>query len=80
MTGSEYAGSHEGRMHLVNAIEKLGLQVPTATLPHSLTGLLSIDHVAVPQEWTVVDSVRIDASHEGKRLSDHDAYLVEVAL
>jgi hypothetical protein len=30
------------------AVEKLGLQVPTADLPHRLDGHLSIGHIAVP--------------------------------
>jgi hypothetical protein len=50
--------------------------VPTAELPHRLDGLLSIDHVAVPTTWTLRDVVRLDA--EG--LSDHDAYVVDVAV
>jgi len=39
--------------------------------------LLSIDHVAVPAGVAAV-AARIDVTHEGRRLSDHDAYVVEV--
>ena len=53
--------------------------VPTAKLPHPIAGLLSIDHVAVP-EGTAATARRVEATHEGKRLSDHDAYVVETDL
>lgn len=53
--------------------------VPTAELPHPIEGLLSIDHVAVP-EGTSATARRVEATHEGNRLSDHDAYVVDTDL
>jgi hypothetical protein len=75
LSGSESAGSKGGRTHVLRALEKLGLQVPTAELPHLLEGRLSIDHIAVARERRVVGAERIS----GVGLSDHDCYVVELA-
>ena len=77
LSGREYAGSLGGRTVVHDAVDQLGLAVPTADLPHAIDGLLSIDHVAVPR-GTAASASRIAAEHDGKRLSDHDAYVVEV--
>ena len=77
LSGREYAGSQGGRTVVLDAVDQLGLAVPTADLPHSIDDLLSIDHVAVPR-GTATSALRITAEHDGKRLSDHDAYVVEV--
>ncbi|SOC50294.1 hypothetical protein SAMN05660748_3040 [Blastococcus aggregatus] len=74
LSGREYAGTKGGRKHLLGAVDELGLQVPTASLPHRIEGLLSIDHVAVPGSWAVARTERLDASG----LSDHDGYVVDV--
>jgi len=63
-----------GRNHLLEAIKKLGLNVPTTELLHRGDYCNAIDHIGVPQAWKVESVKRIDA--EG--LSDHDAYVVEV--
>jgi len=69
-----------GRRSLLEAVARLGLQVPTATQPHQIHDLLSIDHIAIPAAWGVADVQRHPAFHDGKRLSDHDAYAVEVQV
>lgn len=79
LTGKEYAGSIGGRQAVLAALESVSLDATTAGLPHRIDGLFTIDHLAVPaglssRAW------RIDATHECKRLSDHDAYVVEVDL
>ncbi|NYE35632.1 hypothetical protein F4692_000736 [Nocardioides cavernae] len=76
LSGREVAGSKAGRASLLEAIPTLGLDVPTADLPHAADGLLSIDHVAVPA-GRGSDAHRVAAEADGKRLSDHDAYVVE---
>jgi hypothetical protein len=76
--GPEYAGSRGGRVHVETAVSQLGLKVPTDRLPHRIEGLLSIDHVAVPTDTVVQDAARVVAATDGKRLSDHDAYVVTV--
>lgn len=70
--GREYAGSKAGRADILSAVERLGLQVPTAAVPHKLAGLLTIDHIAVPTNWVVESAERVPAGV----LSDHDAYVV----
>ncbi|MCZ2839932.1 endonuclease/exonuclease/phosphatase family protein [Modestobacter sp. VKM Ac-2985] len=72
--GPEWAGSKGGRAHVVAAVERLGLYVPTAGLPHRLEGHLSIDHIAVPHRCRVVAVERRTAVG----LSDHDCYVIDV--
>ncbi|WP_210438800.1 endonuclease/exonuclease/phosphatase family protein [Nocardioides xinjiangensis] len=76
LTGREHAGSAGGRAAISRAVAELGLTVPTAELPHALDGLLSIDHVALPA-GTAATARRVVAEHDGRRLSDHDAYVVD---
>jgi endonuclease/exonuclease/phosphatase family metal-dependent hydrolase len=79
LTGKEYAGSAGGRAAIAGALDELDLVVPTTELPHRIDGLLSIDHVAVPKE-IAGEPTRVVAAKGDKRLSDHDAYVVEVDL
>jgi endonuclease/exonuclease/phosphatase family metal-dependent hydrolase len=76
LSGKEHAGSLGGRLEILRALDELGMTAPTADLPDPIEGLLSIDHVAVPKGTRTAAS-RIVAEHDGKRLSDHDAYVVE---
>lgn len=71
-------GSRSGRQVITELVGALGLQVPTATLPHRIDGLQSIDHIAVPGDWRVHGADRVVAVVEGKPLSDHDLYVVDV--
>ena len=61
-------------------VSDLHLQVPTTRLPHATLGLLSIDHIAVPEAWRVTNARRVTAIADGKRLSDHDAYIVDLQV
>lgn len=79
MAGREFAGSVAGRRVLCDAVERLGLQVPTSALPHQIDGLLSIDHIAVPTSWVVASAERHRAFAGTTRISDHDAYVVGVS-
>ena len=74
LSGPERAGSRAGRLDLLALLDTLGLCVPTAGLSHHLAGLLSIDHVAV--RGGAEDAQRVVATNDGKRLSDHDFYVV----
>jgi hypothetical protein len=78
LSGQESTGSQEGRRHILDVVDRLGLQVPTATCPHRIEGLLSIDHIAIPAEWTVVGVEHFSACYDGVRISDHDAYVIDV--
>ena len=77
LVGREYAGSAAGRRHLLAALRELRIDAPTATAPHQIEGLLSIDHVAVPI-GAQAPVEHHSALVAGGRLSDHDAYVVEV--
>ena len=74
LIGREHAGSMGGRTHVLEAIKKLGLNVPTTGLSHRGNYCHAIDHIGVPLSWRVESAIRIDADG----LSDHDAYVVEV--
>lgn len=77
LEGREYAGSKAGRAHLLNVVTRLRLSVATADLPHPIEGLLSIDHIATPLDLPV-RAEHVIATADGRRLSDHDAYVVEL--
>ena len=66
-----------GRGHVLEAVARFDLCVPTAVLAHPIDGLRSIDHIGVPKHVAVNRVERITAKVHG--LSDHDAYVVEVA-
>lgn len=80
LSGREWAGSTAGRRHLLAALERLTLQVPTALAAHQLEGLLSIDHIAVPESWAVNAVDRHRAFVDNDRISDHDAYAIDVSI
>jgi hypothetical protein len=71
LVGAEYAGSLAGRRHILDFLQRRGLIAATATLPHRMAGLATIDHIAVPGGPT--SAIRFAA--EG--LSDHDGYVVK---
>lgn len=78
LQGREWAGSNGGREFIAKALVELDLQVPTAGLGHPIDGLLSIDHIAVAQSASVTQVEHVPATREGARLSDHDAYVVQL--
>lgn len=78
LLGPEWAGSLAGRRAVLALLEERGLQVPTAELPHPLGELRSIDHIAVPGGWQVVSAEQVGAVRNERRLSDHDAYVIEI--
>ena len=79
LVGRDGAGTATGRESINSALDGLGLQVPTRGLPHRLASSGSIDHLAVPRADTVLSAHRISAVVDGVTLSDHDAYVVELA-
>lgn len=74
--GTESAGSKAGRAGIAQALVDLDLVAPTTHLPHQLETILSIDHIAMPRAWTLINAERVSALLETGRLSDHDAYVV----
>lgn len=79
LSGREWTGSVAGRRLLLASVQRLRLQVPTASSPHQIEGLLSIDHIAVPASWEVITTQRHGAFVGDTHISDHDAYVVQVA-
>lgn len=78
LSDAEHAGSKAGRAHVARFLDTRSLRVPTADQPHRISGLLSIDHIAIPAGWQGT-ARRVVAEADSVRLSDHDAYVVEVA-
>jgi hypothetical protein len=77
LTGAESAGSARGQRAIVAAVSSLGLEVPTIGVPHWNHGS-TIDHIAVSSLVDVLSIEQMPASVAGVRISDHDAYVVEV--
>lgn len=78
MSRRDYAGSTAGRLAIATALTTLDLQLPTRECPHP-SGQRSIDHVAVPRHWQATARPVTAVDPAGRRLSDHDAYVVEAA-
>lgn len=76
--GREWSGSKGGRGFIADALVDLDLQVPTSELRHQIDDLLSIDHIAVSRTASVSKAEHVPAARDGARLSDHDAYVVQV--
>ena len=72
-------GDHQLKVSM-DAYEARTITVTTGAAPHRIEGLLSIDHIAVPSTWVVRSCRRIPASDGDRRLSDHDAYVIEVGI
>jgi len=78
LSGQDTVSTNAGREALGEVIKALGLKVPTSALAHAADGgTCSVDHVAVPNRWNVGASSRLVAD---RGLSDHDSYVVEVAV
>lgn len=78
LLGPEWSGSKQGRRSILQAIDQSRLKVGTAELPHQIEGLLSIDHIAIPATWTLRGAERHRAFVDGARISDYDAYVLDV--
>lgn len=78
LVGKESSGSLAARTRIQAALNTRRLQAPTAELPHRIEGLLSIDHIALP-EGVRAKACRVSAVVGGVALSDHDLYVVECA-
>lgn len=79
LLGREWSGSKGGRGFIADALVDLDLKVPTTELPHQIEGLLSIDHIAVARSASVSKAEHVPAARGETCLSDHDAYVVQLA-
>ena len=77
LSGRISAGSKIGREAILGVVQRHRMQVPTVVLG-SEHGYASVNHIAVPDDWKVLSVERRAASSGGRRLSDHDAYVVEI--
>lgn len=81
LEGREHVGSLAGRAAIKKVLAERQLKLATQGLPHRIPGLLTIDHIAVPEAAENADVTRVVAEgRRGHRLSDHDIYATEVAL
>ena len=64
-----------GRERIDLLLADLGLHAPTRHDPRGVYAINSIDHVAVTDEQAI--STHIVAAVDSRRLSDHDAYVVD---
>lgn len=71
----QYVGSRGARACIQHALRRFNLKALTANLPHRIDGSYTIDQIAVPENWDCHQAVRIETA----KLSDHDAYTVEVS-
>lgn len=78
LEGPEHVGTTAGRRRIDELARDARLSVPTRSLGSASPGHRSIDHVAVPMAWDVLSAQRVPAEAEGRRLSDHDAFVVNV--
>ena len=79
--GTEAAGSLGGREEIRAGLTLLGAELLTASQPHRLQGLFSIDHIAVPSGRLLTrEARRLSMQSGGRHLSDHDAYVADVEL
>ena len=74
---TRWAGSAGGRSAINVLAASLGIEVPTADLPHRRPGIRSIDHIGIPATWTIVEAVRVEVPES---LSDHDAYVIDAKV
>jgi hypothetical protein len=77
LSGRISAGSKAGQKAILGLLREHRMQVPTSVLG-SERGFGSVNHIAVPDRCTVLRVERHAAMSDGKTLSDHDAYVVEV--
>ena len=75
--GQISAGSKVGREAILDLVRDRGMQVPTSLLGAEV-GFGSVNHIAVPDYRKVTSVERHIASSAGMRLSDQDAYVVEI--
>jgi len=80
LAGPNLTGSRRGRVALLAALGRLGMQAWNAESPHARSGLSTIDLVCGPATVPVKSIELLEPSLGGQSLSDHAGYIVEVSL
>ena len=79
--GYRLAGTVRGIERLREAFERFGLRPLTANSEHLDQNSPSIDHIAVSEPlWRAEASVYRPHHEDGRLLSDHAAYVADIAL
>jgi endonuclease/exonuclease/phosphatase family metal-dependent hydrolase len=79
LDGSNTGGSNRGRALLSETLEGLGLEAWNRRSNHAVGGLCAIDLICGPREHPVSEIVRVDPAPNGRRLSDHVGYVVDLS-
>jgi hypothetical protein len=82
-TGHRTLGTVNGIAQLRAAFDRLDLQPLTGSAEHCIPGREAIDHLAVSRDVPVAGDVKVlrpPKRADGKRLSDHAAYVVDLGL
>lgn len=78
LAGPNVVGSNRGRGGLNNALDDLGFEAWNANAPHACADLHTIDLICGPSAQPLHRVGRVDPMVDGRRLSDHAAYWVEL--
>lgn len=78
LSGHDYVGSDVGRRALRDAFEDLGLRAVTIEAAGQEPPQRSIDHIAIPEEWSLRAMNVQRPESDGRLLSDHPSYVVSV--
>jgi hypothetical protein len=80
LTGPNVVGSARGRVALGAALEGLGFQAWNSEQVHAHAALRTIDLICGPVEQPIRSVERIDPVTNGRRLSDHAGYVVDLVF
>jgi endonuclease/exonuclease/phosphatase family metal-dependent hydrolase len=72
-------GTTAGRALLEQALERLSFTAWNRSASHALPELCAIDLICGPRDLKVTNIERIDPTIDGRRVSDHAGYVVELA-
>lgn len=78
LAGPNVVGSKQGRDAVNNALDDLGMKAWNAHAPHACADLHTIDLICGPAAQPVHHVGWADPTVDGRRLSDHAAYWVEL--
>lgn len=78
LSGPNLTGSRAGREGVSSALERLDLVPWNANSPHSKSGMCTIDLICGPSLGRAPHTELIPTHMDGRRLSDHLGYLVEL--
>lgn len=78
LAGPNRVGSNQGRAALNNALDDLGMKAWNADASHARVDLHTIDLICGPTAEAVHRVGRVDPTVDGRRISDHAAYWVDL--